>query len=184
MTGFYTSVDLAGINLKPEILVQAAVNNNAVLYNFEASKEVNWSSGQLTKLMVKYYGLKEISEGAIALNSYSNVFAGEVLRLDALELPFLQAGIKHSFPTIKSSVKLQAALQTGKTSGYIADNFNSEPPRMKEFDLSFSKNFGKYFLVNVYAGYLEHPTLTVIESQIKYLKDASPWGKVEVRFTF
>lgn len=55
---------------------------------------------------------------------------------------------------------------------------------MKEFDLSFSKNFGKYFLVNVYAGYLEHPTLTVIESQIKYLKDASPWGKVEVRFTF
>ena len=184
LTGLYTSVDLAGINLKPEILVQAAANNNAVLYNFEASKEVNWSSGQLTKLMVKYYGLKEISEGAIALNSYSNVFAGEVLRLDALELPFLQVGIKHSFPSIKSSVKLQTALQTGKTSGYIPDNFNTEPPRMKEFDISFTKNFGKYFLVNVYAGYLEHPTLTVIESQIKYLKDASPWGKVELRFTF
>lgn len=81
------------------------MNNKRRLYNFEASKEVNWSSGQLTKMFVKYFGLHEISEGTVALNSYSNVFAGEVLRLDALELP-LQAGIKHSFPTIKSIDKI------------------------------------------------------------------------------
>ncbi|HNX88628.1 MAG TPA: 4Fe-4S binding protein [Paludibacteraceae bacterium] len=184
ITGIYASSSLAGINLKPELLYQAAENNHALLYNIEVSKNINWSGGQLTKLMARYYGLHEISDGAVALNSYSNVFAGDVLRLDALELPFFQAGIKHSFPTIKSSVKLQAALQTGKTSGFIDDNFSTVPARMKEFDLSFSKNFGKYILITAYGGYIEHPTLSVDGSEFRYLKDASPWGKVEVRFTF
>ncbi|MBP1664754.1 MAG: iron-sulfur binding protein [Bacteroidetes bacterium] len=105
ITGIYGSASLAGINLKPELLYQAAENNHALLYNIEVNKDINWSGGQLTKLMARYYGLHEISDGAVALNSYSNVFAGDVLRLDALELPFFQAGIKHSFPTIKSSVK-------------------------------------------------------------------------------
>lgn len=184
ITGLYSTIVVSGINLKPEVLLQTASNNNALLYNIEANKEFNWSNGQLTKAFVKYYGLKEVSANAIALNSYSNVFAGEVLRYDALELPFFQTGIKHSFPSIKSSIKLQAALQTGKTTGYITDTYSTTPSRMKEFDLSFSKNFGKYVLVNAFVGYIEHPTLSLYAGDIKYVNDSSPWGKIEIRFTF
>lgn len=184
ITGLYSTINLAGFKLKPEVLYQAAANNNAVLYNAELSKDIEWKNGQLTKAFARYLGLQEISKNAIALNSYSNVFAGEVLRLDALELPFFQAGIKHSFPKIKFSVKLQGALQTGKTLGYIADNLGSTPVPMKELDLSLSKNFGKYVLINAYVGYIEHPTLSSEGSVLAYKKDSSPWGKVELRLTF
>ena len=187
ITGLYSSIDMVGLNFKPEILYQAATNNNAILYNAELSKDVDWKSGQLTKIFTKYVGITEISQDAVALNSYSNVFAGEVLRLDAMELPFLQAGIKHSFPKIKASVKLQAAMQTGKITGYIDDNDGNNatsPTAMKEVDLSFSKNFGKHFLVNAYVGYLQHPTLTLDNHILSYKPDSSPWGKVEIRLTF
>lgn len=184
LSGLYANADIASITVKPEILYQSATDNQAILYSINADKQFEWSNNQMTKLFARYAGIAPIDKNAIAVNSFSNIFAGEVLRLDALELPFVQAGIKHSFPAIKTSLKLQMAMQTGKSKGYIADDFNSSPIKMQEFDLSVSKNIGKYLLVNGYAGYLQYSSLQISEGYRVYKDQKSPWGKIEIRFTF
>lgn len=183
-TGLYARVTIGGITLKPEILMQSAQQNNALIYSVTADKQLEWNNGQMTRFFVRYIGLSETDKGAMALNSYSNIFAGEVLRLDALDLPFFQAGIKHSFTSAKTSVKLQYAMQTGKSRGFIADDYNSSPSPMKELDLSVSKNMGKYFLLSAHAGYLSYPYLQSNGGYLTYSAKNAPWGKVELRITF
>jgi hypothetical protein len=182
-SGLYAELQVAGITLKPEILLQSASGNSALMYNLTAQKEFTWSNQQQTKVFARYIGTVQLDSAAHALNSFSNVFAGEVLRLDAIELPILQCGIKHSIPSLKASVKLQAALQTGETRGYV-HNVMLPPPtvsRMQEYDLMLSKNIGQHILINAHAGYLMYPKMTSVYS---YVPTQSPWGKIEMRLTF
>lgn len=184
-SGVYADINLLNFSLKPEVLLQSGTGNNALIYSFSADKQISWGSGQLTKLFGRYVGMHKIDATAIATPSFSNIFAGEVLRLDALDMPFFQAGIKHSFPSLKASIKLQGALQTGTVTGFTADDYNTSPSRMKEFDLTLSKNIGKFLLINATAGYVSYPLMTTDEqAYLKYIPKNSAWGKVELRFTF
>jgi len=182
-SGAFAEAELAGITLKPEVIFQSANACNALLYSFTAQKQFIWNNSQQTRVFGRYIGLHEIDSAAIALNSFSNVFAGEVLRLDALELPLFQAGIKHSIPKLKVSVKLQMAMQTGKVSGYAADPYNPtlNNARMQEYDLGISKNIGNHLLLNGWLGYLVYPKMT---SAFVYETNRSMWGKIEMRYTF
>lgn len=183
-SGLYAEVEVASITLKPEILLQSASGNQGLLWNLTAQKQITWSNQQQTKLFARYIGLIQIDSTAKALNSFSNVFAGEVLRLDANELPIFQCGIKHSIPNLKASVKLQAALQTGETRGYIYNVWNNPPTndRMQEYDLVLSKNIGSHLLVNGHLGYLVYPKMT--DRAYVYETNRTPWGKIEMRLTF
>lgn len=183
-TGLYAKANIAGITFKPEILLQSANKNNALIYSFTADKQLEWNNGQMTRLFARYIGLSEISPGAIALNSFSNIFAGEVLRFDALDLPFLQTGIKHSFTKTKTSIKLQYSMQTGQASGFNTTLSINSPSTMKELDFSLSKNIGKSLLFSAHAGYLSYPTLENYMGDLTYITKNSPWGKVELRITF
>jgi len=183
ITGLYAEVELAGITLKPEILLQSATANHALLWNLTAQKQITWSNQHQTKIFARYIGIIKLDSTAQALNSFSNVFAGEVLRLDAIELPLFQCGIKHSIPSLKASLKLQAALQTGETRGYV-HNIMLPPPtvsRMEEYDLVLSKNLGNHLLINTHIGYLVYPRMT---SVYNYETRKTPWGKIEMRYTF
>jgi len=182
--GLYAEVEVAGITLKPEIILQSASANQALIWNLTVQKEISWSNQQQTKIFGRYIGVIKIDSTARALNSFSNVFAGEVLRLDAIELPLFQCGIKHSIPSLKASVKLQAALQTGETRGYIYSLWNAPPTndRMQEYDLVVSKNIGEHLLINCHAGYLIYPKM--IDRAYVYETNHTPWGKVELRLTF
>jgi len=185
ITGAYGEFSLGGINLKPEILLQSSKNNNAIIYSAIADKQIDWANGQMTKLFARYIGMKKNDAGAIATNSFSNIFAGEVLRLDALDMPFVQIGLKHSFPAIKTSLKIQGAMQTGAVTGYTPDDYNTTPGKMKELDLTLSKNLGKAFLLNATIGYLNHPNMITDDSAyLKYVSRNSFFGKVELRITF
>lgn len=187
LTGLYLDFGIFKIlNLKPELLYQQAENNKAFIYNLGAEKQINWGS-QMTKLFVRYIGVYAIDSLATAQNSYSNVFAGEVIRLDAFELPFVQAGIKHSIPKIKSSIKLQMAMQTedGKLNA-LEKSRGKAGKRMAEYDLVLSKNYGKYFLTNLSLGYLQyyylaHDHITDTDS---YKNKNGLFGKIEMRLTF
>ena len=183
-SGLYAEVEIAGITLKPEVLLQSALNQRALIWNLTAQKQFIWSSGQQTKVFARAIGVVKIDSTANALNSFSNVFAGEVLRMDGIELPIVQAGIKHSIPSLKASIKLQAALQTGETRGYIYNVWNSPPTndRMQEYDVVLSKNFGNHLLVNAHGGYLIYPRMT--GRAYVYETNKTPWGKVEIRYTF
>jgi len=182
-SGLFTEIELAGLTFKPEIILQSASFNNALLYSFTVQKQFSWNNGQQTRIFGKYIGLHQIDSTAIALNSFSNAFAGEVLRMDALELPLFQAGIKQSFPSIKASLKLQMAMQTGKVSGYTADPYNPvlTNSRMQEYDMAISKNIGKNLLVNAWIGYMVYPKMT---SAFIYETNKNIWGKIEMRFSF
>lgn len=183
-SGLYAEVEVAGITFKPELLLQSATGNTGLLYNLTAQKQITWSNQQQTKVFARYIGMIQIDSTAHALNSFSNVFAGEVLRLDAIELPIFQFGVKHSIPSLKASVKLQAALQTGETRGYVYNVWNSPPTndRMQEYDLVVSKNVGEHLLINGHLGYLVYPKMT--DRPYVYETNRSPWGKVEMRLTF
>lgn len=185
LSGLFLDVNLAGISLKPEVLWQSGKGNNALIYSIMADKQFAWSNGQLTKLFARYVGMTKSDSTAVATNSFSNIFAGEVLRLDALEMPFLQVGLKHSFPSLKASIKLQAAMQTGNVSGYTMSDNGTATTRMQETDLTFSKNLGKLFLVNASLGYVKYPSLTTDPNLgLMYKAKSSPWGKIELRITF
>jgi len=183
-SGLFVEAEIAGLTFKPEIILQSANANMALLYSFTVQKQISWNNGQQTRIFGKYIGLHQIDSTAIALNSFSNVFAGEVLRMDALELPIVQAGIKQSVPSLKASLKLQMAMQTGKVSGYVADPYNPllNNSRMQEYDMAISKNFGKYFLVNAWVGYMVYPKMT--SRAFVYETNRNVWGKFEMRLTF
>jgi len=182
-SGLFVEAEIAGLTFKPEIIMQSADANKALLYSFTVQKQISWNNGQQTRIFGKYIGIHQIDSTAIALNSFSNVFAGEVLRMDALELPLVQAGIKQSFPSLKASLKVQMAMQTGQVSGYISDPYNPilTNSRMKEYDLAISKNFGKNLLVNGWFGYMINPNMT---GPFTYETSKSFWGKIEMRLTF
>jgi len=182
-SGLFAQTELAGVIIKPEIILQSATSNQLLIWNLTLEKQYRWSNNQQTKFFGRYIGTVSIDSSASVLNSFSNVFAGEVLRLDALELPLLQVGIRHSVPRFKCSVKLQAALQTGQTGGYMYDPWGTEPTvdRMQEYDLIITKNIGDHWLLNAYAGYLIYPKMVLA---YQYETVHTPWGKLEIRFTF
>jgi hypothetical protein len=182
-SGLFAEAKTLGTTFKPEIILQSANANRALLYSLTLQKEIEWSSGQQTRLFGRYIGIYTIDSTAKALNSFSNVFAGEVLRMDALEMPIIQAGVKHSFPKLKASLKLQVAIQTDQPTGYLVDPYNPVQPtqRMQEYDLMFSKNFGQHLLMNAHLGYLTYPKMT---EPFVYEAKHTPWGKIEMRLTY
>lgn len=187
--GLYSELNFADIILKPEVLVQTSKGNNALVYNVTAEKMFTWSPKQTTRLFAQYFGYTAIDKGAKAVNSFSNLFLGDVLRQDVLDGPLVSVGIKHSFTPLKLSLKLQGTMQTkastmGGDWGFIKDDVGSQLTRMKELDLSASKNFGKNWWLNATFGLLDYPDLIVTDYVLSYKQQHTTFGKLECRFTF
>jgi hypothetical protein len=149
-----------GWSFKPEILFQSATDNNAIIYSLKLEKMFEGEHTR-TNLNIRYLGKTNIDTNAKILNSFSNIFAGDVIRLDALDSPFIQAGIKHSFPKQKIHFKAQ-----------FANQFNDN--EMCEFDLEAGKKFGKKLQVNLLSGYVRSNLLT----------DNALMGRIEFRYYF
>jgi hypothetical protein len=187
--GLYSEMSVAGVTLKPEVLLQTSKGNNALLYNLTAEKTFTWSPKQTTRLFAQYFGYAAIDDGARAVNSFSNLFLGDVLRQDVLDGPLVSAGVKHSFTPLRLSVKLQGTMQTKASSmggdwGFIRDDVGSELKRMKELDLSVSKNFGQHWWLSATAGLLGYPDLVSTDYVLSYKQVHTTFGKLECRFTF
>jgi hypothetical protein len=173
--------------LKPELLYQTAPGKAGLIYSLAAESQITWPNGFLTKGIARYIGFHAIDSGARSSYSFSNVFAGEILRLDAIDAPFLQIGIKQSFPGIKTSLKLQMAQQIGqpKLSDWeIAQNRSGK--RFKEYDATLSKTFGEHVLMNLTGGFVDfyYLELPVFPSTTDYYYGkAELFGKLELRLT-
>lgn len=146
--------------IKPEVLFQAATNNKAILYSFKIEKLLEWENSK-TSINFRYLGKTNIDANARVLNSFSNIFAGDIIRLDAIDLPFLQVGIKHSFPKSKIHFSSQFACQLNGDS-------------MKELDFEIGKKVGKHLQVNVLSG--------VLRSNL--LSDNAFMSRIEFRYYF
>lgn len=160
-TGLFASIKLPGeIYFNPEALFQIESSNKGIIYLAELEKSFSLKNGNRLSLNAAYYGFSEIDENAMVLNSYSNILAGEVIRLDAVNMPLYLLGAKVTFPSSKFHLKLQHAGQTGSGN-------------LKEFDFEIGKQF-KRFQLNAKGGMLEGGELT----------DKALLGRLEARFNF
>lgn len=139
--GLYTTIDLgAGFYFSPELLYQhyqdsLSTNLHGMVYAAKLVKRFHWNNNHQTQLNVYYFGFHGFTENTIAMNSFSNIFGGTILRLDVPELPFLKTGIRHIFPKdIKSSLLKNLELKLFGTTQMIKNG-------MWEFDFEMGKTF-------------------------------------------
>uniref|UniRef100_UPI0032171A9A hypothetical protein n=1 Tax=uncultured Draconibacterium sp. TaxID=1573823 RepID=UPI0032171A9A len=143
LTGLFASVKLPGdIYFNPEALFQAEASNKGIIYLAKLEKSVTLKSGNRLSFAGAYYGFSEIDKNAMVLNSYSNILAGEVLRLDAANMPFYLLNAKLNFPSAKFHLKLQNAGQLH------SGNLN-------EWDIEIGKKFKERLHLNVKAGIID-----------------------------
>lgn len=92
---------------------QSMQNNNSVAYITKFDKQLNWGAGANTQLEVAYTGKYEIDDEALFQPLFSNLFLGEIMRLDAADLPLWQSSVKHNFPgKLNFHIALKAVGQT------------------------------------------------------------------------
>jgi len=99
------------IKLKTEVLNQTIINNNALIYYVNLSRTFNFGSKGQSFINLKYYGKYNIDENAMAYASFSNLFIGEVMRMDMMDMPLYQFAFKHRVPKWKSQIKIQLTQQ-------------------------------------------------------------------------
>lgn len=134
----YSGVDaeltLASLgSLKAEALFQSVSGNQTLLYYLLWDKEWEWKNGNQTTLQLQYLGAGASEVGASSLPRFSNLFWGEVFRMDAVDLPLVNASLKHQFTDHQLSLKLQYSKQ-------LKDD------EMQELDFSVGKFYLKKHL--------------------------------------
>lgn len=183
LTGIYSDMEIGnGYHLKPEILL-AATGNTSVIYCAKLEKAVTWANSHRTAFDVSYYGQTsfnskdghdgsksgeegkenegEKAEDAKSINSFSNIFAGTVLRFDTPDMPFLLLSAKHTIPSLKTHLKVQYVSQA-----------NMNPNH--ELDIEVGKKFFGKLLINATYGYIKSPALISNPNLFR----------IEMRFTF
>ena len=149
------------IRFQPEILYQYIDNENALIYHLQAINEYIWRSGSRSIFNLIYYGKYAIDDDAQAKLSFGNLFAGETARLDAIDMPFVQAAFKHNFPSVRLHFKIQYVYQL-------------EANHINEIDLAVGKTFGKFLKITCMFGRIQADPL----DETYYL------GRAEIRVTF
>ena len=115
-------------HLSVQTVYQGVKENSAVLYSVDAEKVIEWQTGNLSTLHLGYIAKLDLDDGALASPRFSNLFLGEVFRMDVVDMPLVNLIAKHQIVDKKLSLKIQYSRQIkGK--------------HMHEFDMSV----GKYF---------------------------------------
>jgi len=100
---FYTGA-LVDINLPYGFFIQTGgvyqnmLNQNTFVYIAKFGKSKTWNNTSLTKISGAYIGKTDIDDDATFQPLFSNLFIGEVMRMDAAQFPLWQGMIKHRFP--------------------------------------------------------------------------------------
>ena len=94
--------------------------NNSLVYITTLKRSVTWKSGAYSNAGIGYIGKYNINENAIFQPLFSNMFLGEVMRLDAMDFPLWKASLSHHFT---GKLKFHLAL---KGVGQIEANETSE----------------------------------------------------------
>ena len=115
---------LIDLNLPGEIMMrtgavyQSMEDNNALVYIMQARKAFMWNSGMNTDLIVSYIGKSDMDDEALFQPLFSNLFIGEVMRMDATSFPLATAEIKHRFGgklRYKTALKAVGQVEGDKT---------------------------------------------------------------------
>ena len=109
-TGALMDVNLPyGFYIQTGGIYQNMENNNAIVYIAKFGKSKTWGDASLTKISGAYIGKTNVDDNALFQPTFSNLFIGEVMRMDATEFPLWQMAIKHRF---SGKMKMHVALKT------------------------------------------------------------------------
>ena len=161
LAGIYSSIDLgASFYLFPEILYQIYQDSvtlkaqQGVVYSVKLVKRFNWKNEHQTQFNIHYIGFSGFTDGVVAMNSFSNIFGGTILRLDVPELPFVKTGIRHIMKgKTEKSFMNNMEIKLYGTTQLMKDN-------LWEFDAELGKTFhfgkeqGFGLLVNLQYAYM------------------------------
>jgi len=161
--GLNTSLKLASVGaLKAEGLFQFTQDAKTWIWYLQYEKQFETKSGNLTTLQASYLNKHDIDQSASALPRFSNLFLGEVFRMDLVDLPLMNASFKHQFTERELSIKAQYTRQC-------------KGEKMQEVDLSI----GKFYLK-------KHLRLTALTG-LMTSDDLNEWSKLarlEMRLFF
>lgn len=150
-------------NLKLEALYQNGTGPDALIYHAQLEKELYWSNATNTALHVGYFGKYDFNRPARFEAGFTNLFKGEIMRMDAIDVPLLFGGVRHSFGgRMKPYVQLQGVRQL-------------KFERMKELDLELGVDLFKRLRVVAIGSYVKS---TVTKQPENYI------GKMEMRVGF
>lgn len=162
--GLYATMEITGgIKIKPELLMQSSKDNSGIISILKVEKVILWDNTHKSIVSISYYDFNIFDKEAIPLNRFSNILAGEVLRLEVPELPVYHIGIKHTIPRIKTHFKFQYA-------------FSNQQKVMEETNFQVGKTWFKKLLINTIYGY--------IKSDLIPKRGEAYLVRVEMRYSF
>lgn len=139
---------------------QENTDSRTMLAFIRAEHQKNWKNNTTSTAEIQYLTTYGFNTSAATLPRFSNLFYGEVFRMDAIDMPLINVNIKHRWLEKHSNIKLMYTHQLSNE-------------KMKEADLSASKLFfNKKLKLTLLAGVLSSEEL-------------NEWvgiGKLELRF--
>nr|HRQ31019.1 hypothetical protein [Saprospiraceae bacterium] len=145
-----------------EVVDQYILNDHAIAYWLGLEKEHFWNNGAVTKLGLSYLDKINIDSSAHFYPAFSNLFMGEVMRLDAMDLPLLALSARHHF---KSKWKIYTQLNIVKQ---LKDH------RAQELDFQIGGKIHSHFLLTSIFSFISSELL-----------EKNYWmAKLEVRYAF
>ncbi len=101
------------VGLETEIIGQYIRGERALAYRLTAKRDWAWNSGALTNLSVNLIGKYSIDDNSRFYSAFSNLYIGEVMRLDVQDLPFWSVALRHEFSVrFKPNIKILYLQQT------------------------------------------------------------------------
>ncbi|TAJ11751.1 hypothetical protein DMA11_15605 [Marinilabiliaceae bacterium JC017] len=141
--GVYANLSLiGGIRLNPQVTLQAANCKNVLIYNVEVLKDVRWNSYSSTLFSLQYHDYS--NEESMPLNTFSNQWLGEVVRMDMTNMPLMSFKATHKMNKPGLTVSLAAYRQLTDTP-------------TQEYDLIISKTLFENFNIKGVAGWFDEP---------------------------
>ena len=163
-SGLLVDLDLPfGLFMQTGTVYQNMSNNNTFAYIARFGKNLSWDNGSLTKVSGAYIGKYNIDDNAIFQPLFSNLYIGEVVRMDAPNFPLWQAAVKHRFA---GKMKFHIAI---KAVGEL------ENKKTNEEDIEFG-----------FLAFKKHLKITIIGSRIESLAFSNDvfMARIELRLAF
>lgn len=106
--GAIASFALPGsVTIETEMIGQYIRNENALAFKLAAKRDWAWNSGALTNVSLTLVGKYSLDDQSRFYSAFSNLYIGEVMRLDVQDLPFWSVALRHEFPVrFKPTVKV------------------------------------------------------------------------------
>lgn len=154
------------VDLKTQVLFQEIVKNKAMIYYVNFNKNILSKIGN-TRLQLGFINKVNIDKNASLQPLFSNLYKGEIIRLNTIDVPLVFATIKQSFKSkIHLFLQTKYALQTSD--------------KTQEFDFEIGAKFFKNHLqvVNIFS-YVSSDNDEFTKEEAYYLMN-----RIELRLVF